>query len=250
MEVPKFLKLEGESLLFNEDNKEFIFFVSERFFNSTTKNPIAEIQGEYVSMIGLCNWTIIDSNGKKGKIMPFNFPTMFLCKPYKIEKVKDYKLEEKDEPEDYRLLRFKKGDEVISQVRVPQLIDNVELFFKLAVITAKIPSSISYEKGWEIFLESMKLNGSSFGLNSQLFGIIWSEICRDPKDISRPFRLSNMSNMNEYKPVSIKMLPNYINPYTAISSEGFDEGIMSAVLMKDKPEEEIPYSPLEKIVTM
>ena len=262
MELPKFLDLQGEALVFNQDNSEFVFYVPENFFNSSSKNAIAEINGQYVSMIGLCNWAIIDSKGKRSELKPFRFPTMFLCKPYKIEKAKglilddlNSELEESIEQEetekvskDYRLLRFRKGDEVVSQIRVPQIIDNVELFYKLAVITAKIPNTISYDKGWELFLENMALNGSSYGLNAQLFGIVWAGLCRDSKDISRPFRLTNMKNMNDYKPISVKMIPNYISPYTSIISENWDESLRSAILMKDK--EDIPYSPLEKIVTM
>ena len=248
MQVPKFLKLENDSLIFNEENKTFIFYVSEDFFNSHSKNSIAEIVGEYVSMIGLCNWAIIDEKGKRSKLMPFNFPTMFLCKPYEIEKVKGLKLDNDKEPKDYRLLKFHKGDEVVSQIRVPQIIDNVELFYKLAVITGRFPTTIPYNKGWEIFLDNMELNGNSYGLNAQLFGIVWAGLCRDSKDISKPFRLTNMKDMHDYKPISVKLLPNYISPYTSITSENFDESLMSAIMMKDKKEDEIPYSPLEKII--
>lgn len=246
MEVPKFLKLEGESLLFNEDNKEFIFYVPENFFDATSKRAVAEIKGDYVSMIGICDWAIIDSKGQRSELKPFCFPTMFLCKPYDIEKVKGLKLDSDREPKDYRLLHFKKGDEVVSQVRVPQIIDNVELFYKLAIITARIPSTIPYDKLWSIFLENMSLNGSSYGLNAQLFGIVIAGICRDPKDITRPFRMTNMNDMHNYKPVPVTLIPNYISPYTSIISQGWDESLASAILMKDK--EDLPYSPLEKIV--
>ena len=248
MEVPSFLKLEGESLVFNLDNKELIYYVPENYFDATSKNAIAQIEGQYVSMIGICDYSIVDSNGKRSDPKLFNFPTMFLCKPYEIEKVKGLKIDADKEPKDYRLLHFRKGDEVVSQVRVPQIIDNVELFFKLAVITARIPSTVDYSEGWKIFIENMDLNGSSYGLNAQLFGILWAALCRDPKDISRPFRFTKMANMNDYKVISIKMVPNYISPYTSIISENWDESLRSAILMKDK--EDLPYSPLEKIVTM
>lgn len=248
MQIPNFLKLEGNSLLFNEDNKEFIFYVSELFFDSTSKSAIAEIVGEYVSMIGLCDWAIVDSNGKRSELKPFCFPTMFLCKPYFIEKVKGLKLTNSSEPADYRLLHFKKGDEVVSQTRVPQIIDNVELFYKLAVITAKIPTTIPYDKIWSIFLENMEINGGNYGLNAQLFGIVQAGLCRNPNNIKEPFRYTDMKDMNAYKPVSIKILPKFISPYTAITSENFDEGLMAGILMKDK--KDLPYSPIEKIVTM
>lgn len=248
MEIPKFLRLEGDSLVFNEKNKTFVFYVPENFFNNHSKNAIAEIVGQYVSMIGLCNWAIVDSNGKRSELKPFDFPTMFLCKPFEIEKVKNLKLLKQLDPADYRLLKFHEGDEVVSQIRVPQIIDNVELFYKLAVITGKFPTTIPYDKGWKIFLENMSLNGNSYGLNAQLFGLVWAGLCRDPKDISRPFRLTNMKDLNNYKPISVKLLPNYISPYTSITSENFDESLMSAIMMKDTPEKDIPYSPLEKII--
>lgn len=264
MQLPPFLDLVNDSLVFNQENKEFVFVVPEVFFNSNSKNAIAEVNGQYVSMIGLCEWYIIDSKGKKSELRPFRFPTMFLCKPYNIEKAKglileditsDEDIERADEEieelsKDYRLLHFKKGDEVVSQTRVPQIIDNVELFYKLAVITAKIPTSISYDEGWKLFLENMELNGNKYGLNAQLFGILWSELCRDPNDISRPFRYTNIKDMNKYKPISIKMIPKYTGIYSSIVSENWDESLRSAILMKDTPEEDLPNTPLERIITM
>ena len=64
MELPKFLSLEGNSLVFNQDNATFVFYVPMNYFNNTSKVSIAQISGQYVSMVGLCNWAIIDSNGK------------------------------------------------------------------------------------------------------------------------------------------------------------------------------------------
>lgn len=241
MEIPKFLKQEGDALIFNQEG-ELVFYIPEEFFS----NNIAEIAGSYVSTIGICDYAIVSANGKIGEVKPFRFPTVFLCKPSSIEKVKKLRLGNTSGDKDYRVLHFVKGDEVISQTRVPQIIDNVETFFRLMVITGRIPTTISYDKGHEYFPENMELNGSSYGLNMQLFGILWSELCRDPKDISKPFCTTSMSNMNGYKPVSIKATPNYVSPYVAITSENFDESLRSAVLIGD---EDIKYSPLEKVVT-
>ena len=246
MEVPNFLKLENNSLLFNLDNQTFVFYVPENYFKNESKVPIAEIQGQYVSMIGVCNWSIIDDKGKSSKLMPFNFPTMFLCKPSTIEKVKNLQLDN-TEPSDYRLLKFKKGDEVVSQTRVPQLIDNVEILFKMATMTGKLPTTIPYDKLWEIFEESGKLNGFSFNVSVQLFGLLVSGICRDPNDISKMFKETNMEDMNKYRPINITMVPKFISPYSAIVSENWDDSVRAAILMKDK--EDIPNSPLEKVIT-
>lgn len=241
MEIPKFLKLQDDALVFNLDG-ELVYYVPEEFFD----NNIAEIAGSYVSLIGVCDYAIISPSGKIGEVKPFRFPTIFLCKPNNIEKVKKLKLGNNEEAKDYRVLHFRKGDEVVSQTRVPQIIDNVEDFFRLMVITGRIPTTIRYDKGHEYFPENIELNGSSYGLNMQLFGILWSELCRDPKDISKPFCTTSMSNMNGYKPVSIKTIPNYTSPYVSITSENWDESLRSAMLIDDK---DIKYSPLEKVVT-
>lgn len=246
MNVPYFLKKEGNSLVYNQDNSTFVFYVPANYFNNTSKVNIAVISGEYVSFIGVCNWAIVDDKGKRSEVRPFTFPTMFLCKPYEIEKVKNLKLDNTEES-DYVLLKFKKGDEVITSTKVPQLIDNVEIFFKMAIITAKIPTSIPYDKLWELYFESAKLNGFSYNMNIQLFGILIASISRDKNDITRPFCATDMKNMNDYMPIDIKLVPKYISPYTAITSENWDESVRAAILMKDK--EDAPLSPLEKIVT-
>ena len=248
MELPNFLKLEGDSLVFALDNKEFVYYVPEIFFNDKTKKPIAAIIGEDVSMIGLCNYAIIDSNGKPGPIKNFKFPTMMLCSPYEIEKVKNFKLGN-SEPSDYRILHFAKGDKVVKQIRIPQIVDNAEMFFKLVVITSKMPETIPYDDIWELFIENAALNGIKYPFHSQLFGIIVSELCRDPKDLTKPYRLSsNSMKPNGYKTISIKYLPKFTSPYVSITSENFDEALRSSILMSDMDEKDIPYSPLEKVI--
>ena len=56
--LPAFLKRNGESLEFALDDSEFVFFVPEVFFDSY---KIANIIGSQVSLMGICNYTIIDT---------------------------------------------------------------------------------------------------------------------------------------------------------------------------------------------
>lgn len=247
MDLPKFLSKEGSALVFNQEDSTFVFFVPKNFFNNSVKVPIAEMYGQYVTTIGILNWTILDKNGKMGEVKPFNFPTMFMCKPYETEEVKGLSLNN-TEPDDYILLKFKKGDEVVSQTRVPQLIDNVEIFFKMAIMTAKIPTTISYDKIWELYIDSAHLNGFDYGLNIQLIWLLVSYLCRDKKDLYKRFNQTDMKDMNSYIPIDIRRIPKFMSPYQAIVSENWDEAVQAAILMKDK--EDGPQSPLEKIVTM
>jgi hypothetical protein len=172
---------------------------------------------------------------------------VFICKPYAIDKEKDLKIGSA-EPSDYRILRFKYNDELISHTNIPQSVENAELLFKLIVFTAKIPTIIPYDKIWELFMENAKLNGFSYNLNVQLFGVLTSIICRNPKNIAEPFRYTSMNDLHAYKPISIRLVPKYISPYTAITSENWDDGVKASILLSQNKEEDIPNSPLEKII--
>ena len=248
-QLPNFLSIgeNGESLIYNKENSTFVFYIPKEFFNNTTKNPIAQIEGEYVTSIGVMNWSIIDENGKRGPIKLFNYPTMVMSKPYEIEDIKDVSLCGED-PTDYVMLKFKKGDEVVSQTRVPVLVDNVELFFTMLFMTAKMPKSIDYSHIWSIFLKNGALNGVSYKLNIQILNVLISMVYRNPNNVAELFRNTDMRSMINYKMMSLKQVPKFISPYSSIVSEGFDQAFMAASLMKDLPEEEIPDSPLEKVI--
>lgn len=245
MNIPSFLKLKDNSLIFNEEG-EFLFYLPESYFSDAKNTSVAMIYGSYVSTIGIMDWAIMSKNGTVGNPHPFRWSTIFLCKPYSIEKVKNLKLGN-TAPKDYRVLHFRKGDEVVSDINTPQIIDNVENMFRMMVISGnKMPQTIPYDKSHEYYPQAMELNGGSFNLNMQIFGIMQSELCRDPNDISRPFRYTDMKDMNAYKQVSVKEVPKYTSPYVSITSENFDESLMAAVLIDD--ESKMKDSPLEKIV--
>lgn len=248
MSIPSFLRKDGDTLYYNGDG-EFVFIVPERFFEKGS--DIALVVGEYVSLIGILNYAILrkESDPLNKNLKTFNFPTVFLTKPGKIEKIKNLKLYPSSEGEDYRLLKYSDNgvDQIVVSTKVPQDIAYVEEFFNLFVQTAKIPRTIPYDELYTYFMESIKLNGGSFGISSQLFGIIVSELCRDPNNINNPFRLSKAidTDMNSYNPISIKTVPKLVSPFSAITSENWDEAVVSACMNKDN----IKSTPLEKVLT-
>ena len=72
-------------------------------------------------------------------------------------------------------------------------------------------------------------------------GIVISKIYRDPKDLSKPYRLTDMKG--PYKAIGIKKRPKYDSPYISITSENADDAIANAMLSKSTKE-----SPLEKVM--
>ena len=245
-DLPAFLKYKEGTCYYNGDG-EMLYYIPEDYFTDT-KNPIAMTVGQYVSTLGIFDWALVSTNGKISEAKPFKYPTVIMCKPSVIEKQKGVSLAG-TKPKDYRVLHFKKGDEAISDVNTPEIIDNVLAMLRMSIVNGnKLPPTIPYDKLYDYFPMAMELNGSSYELNMQLFGIMVSESCRDPKDLTKPFRLSKSNNMTDYAQVSIKSLPNYQSPYVAITSENFDESLMASVLLSDKNESDLPTTPLEKVL--
>ena len=258
--IPKFLKRDGDALLFNQEG-QFVFYVPELYFDRGD----AQIKGEYINLLGILDYTIFNKNGSNIGLKRFYFPTVFLCKPSRIEKAKKLHLKKVLEPkvlhnsavdedteylfddddihtQDYRLLIFEKGDAIVVSTKVPQNIANVEDFYRI-FLTGKLPTTIPYDKLQDYFIESMSLNGSSYGMSLQMFGIVVSEMCRDPKDPARAFRHTRFTDQRSYRAISIKDLPKYISPSASISSENWDLGILGAITNPSDTN-----SPMEKLL--
>lgn len=242
----KFYKEVKDSVICDlPEGQEIRYFIPESYFGCKA----AVIIGEFVRLMGIFNYAIYDIKTDKpvGKLRTFKFPSTFLAQPYKIDKVKDIRLTKTSGSQDYRLLKFKKGDKLVVNTNIPENIENVEDLFKLFIITGKIPANIDYRTLWQYPIESIEISGNSFGINYQFFGVMMSELCRDPKDISKPFRLSSAKKNGEwtnYQSISVKEIPRYVSPYVNITSENFDDSIVAASMMDNAK-----YSPLERVLT-
>ena len=234
--VPKFLRRDGESLVFNDKNSTLYFYVPEIYFT----REFAVTRGEEIDLLGIFTYNIVTGN-KQGPMRRFNLPSVFTSKPTINYKAKDLKITKNNQDQEYRVLGFKYDDVVIKSVNIPQSVVYIEQFFKL-LLSGKIPTSVPYNELYEYFSENAKLNGKNYGLSEQLFGIITSEMCRTPNNLSLPFRLSKSKDMYDYVGCSIKDIPKYVSPYAAISSENWDESIVNAML-NDK-ERNIPMERL------
>lgn len=237
-DIPKFLKRKDDSLLFALEDKEFVFIVPEKFFERRD----AIIIGEYVNLIGILDYAIFDKSGKHGGLKRFNFPSVFLTKPYEIEKMKQVKLTANSEVQDYRFLKYKKDDIIVVSTKVPEEIENVEEFYKI-FLTGNLPTTIPYDKLQDYFTESARINGCNYGVSLQLFGVVISEMCRDPKNMNNPYRLAKNKNMFDYKAINIEDIPKLVSPYQSLTSVNWDEGLINAIINKNEVD-----SPLEKVL--
>jgi hypothetical protein len=251
-EIPPFTKREEDALLFNADGY-LEYYIPEDYF-STGKSTSASIEGSYIDLMGSFNYRIYDEKGNPGKLMNFNFLTKFTCKPSRVDKKKDIILDEGLDPSDYRILHFEKGDQLITRLHVPKNIDNVSELLRLHIQTGRIPNTIDYNTLYKYPYEVMANNSGNYAVHSQAMGLIYSKSCVDPEDPSTLFRMSKAINksMHGYKVISIREAAKYISPFASITSENFDESVMSAVLLteEEKNGKKHTESPLERVLMM
>lgn len=236
--LPSFLKQSGDSILFKSDG-ELYFYIPEKYFDL----KVAEYQGDCISLLGIFSYALKE-DGKMSSLRQFNYPTRFVTKPYKIEKLKSVKLIKESKPEDYRVLCYKKDDAVIVDIHVPIDMDNAEDLINLFIISGYISNTIPYDKIQNYFIDNITYNDNDYGISLQLFGIVIGELCRSTKDTSKPFRLIGSTNMHDYKSISIIDIARLVSPYSAISSNNFNQALVYASVNKNKIS-----SPLERVLT-
>lgn len=235
--MASFFKQINDKILFNGDG-ELIYYIPEKYFD----NNVAISIGEIIQTMGIFTYGLYDKKGKQLKLDRFKCPTIFECKPSLITKEPNLQLIGSKTETAYRLLHFKQDDELICNINIPKSIDNVDKFVNL-LVGANLPDNIPYNELHEYIIRNAELNGFNYKVSAQLIGVIISELYRDPKDLSKPFRLSGMQDMLDYKAIPIVKIPKYTSPYTAITSENADEAIAAAMTTTGKAE-----SPLEKVM--
>ena len=92
----------------------------------------------------------------------------------------------------------------------------------------------------------MTINGASYGLPASDFGLLISELCRDPVDINKPFRMCKALDKDpcSYVPISVKDIPKLVSPVTSLTSENFDQAMVGAIMNKNNSD-----TPLERVLT-
>ena len=76
-----------------------------------------------------------------------------------------------------------------------------------------------------------------------MFGFVFSEMCRSPKDLSVPFRNTKYTDPTSYTMIPIMDLPKYISPHQSLGSQNYENALVGAITNPTDVE-----SPLEKIL--
>ena len=236
---PNFLKLENNTTLVYNSDGQFIFYIPEKSFD----NKCAEIVGNSVVLLGAFQYGI--KKGNKETLNIFFYPGRITCTPSEIIKQKDLIVGEADK-DDYRLLIFNKGDIIVDSIYTVQEITNVEDLFRTMVVSGNIPNFIPYDDLHNYFLYPMQVNGGNYGISAQAFGVFISKLCRQKDNLEKEFRYTKnkLKNRTKYSSISITTVPKYTSPYTAITSQNWDEAVMAAIMNNNEVD-----VPLEKLMT-
>ena len=238
MGLPAYFKRVNDSIIYDGQGTLKVY-VPEKQFDLN----IAKIHGDFIDILGIVPYAIEDKSGKMSKLHKINYPTVFSTKPTKVDKLTNVVLTKESKAQDYRVLSFANGAPIVVHTKVPQSTDYVKAMLNLFIITGNIPNTIPYDKIHEYLDRNIRANGANYGINAQLWGVIFSELCRSKKDPDIPFRLSKDTDMYNFEPMSVKEVSKILSPFAAIQSENFDDSVVHAI-MTDRES----TSPLEKIL--
>lgn len=238
MGLPAYFKRVNDSVVYDGQGTLKVY-VPEKQFDLN----IAKIHGDFIDILGIVPYAIEDKSGKMSKLHKINYPTVFSTKPTKVDKLTNVVLTKESKAQDYRVLNFANGAPIVVHTKVPQSTDYVKAMLNLFIITGNIPNTIPYDKIHEYLDRNIRANGANYGINAQLWGVIFSELCRSKRDPDIPFRLSKDTDMYNFEPMSVKEVSKILSPFAAIQSENFDDSVVHAI-MTDRES----TSPLEKIL--
>lgn len=245
--IHRYFKEQGEELIFTGNYCEV--YIPYMFI----ENQLLQQIGSVVRCYGLFNFKVSDKPIERKKSMAINLfklPTYIHMTPSEIEKKAQIQLSGDDEPEDYMVLKFRKGDKFINNLCVAKSADVVMDFVKILSF-GKLPKSIPYNKVLDTWLNNLSINGKDLGVSSVIYELFISETYRWKGDPSIPFRFKAGANpkisMFDYTPISLKQLANFNSTFTAVTFEDPDYALVNSVNKTVYNEREVE-SPIEKLI--
>lgn len=267
--MPNYLKIEGNKCLFI--GKYMEAYIPEFYFKT---NNLAQINGASIDTIGIFTFKVFETDDlneinklrPKTKLNTFNLPlTITTCPTNKRtlnldlledgSKNEEVNLEETDlEDEEieskYLILQYYENDVFLENINVIQNSNDMVKFMAL-VNSGKIPNTVAYDKLSMLQLNASKMAGIDLGVTSATVEMTLSELCRDPKNIGRPFRYAINQNdkldMHDYKMASIKKIAMLNSTFTAITFEDMTTSLVYSINRNTANEPELT-SPVEKVI--
>jgi hypothetical protein len=241
---PDFLeKLEDSSVIFTCPHAEII--LPQDYFD----HGIAEIVGKEVDLFGLFNilvWKTADIDNEVPKKYFYKFKSRIRTAPSSIEEAK------RDASGRKQIgLHYNEGATFIVTTNLHATIDVARQMLDI-MTNGYLPNIIPYEEIPAYWTDTNVYNKVSLATMSQTcIEMMVATICRDPDDMSRPFRhrLREDQNIgqNDWKILNIRRLPRYSDAWASLIS-GDPRGNIVSVISRQRAGKKQMESPIEKAV--
>lgn len=218
-----------------------------------TKSTIAAQYGEGFHVMGVFNMRFYESDDAPRdsvKLRTFNFPNMIMTYPsdFSVEKLALTNADEKPEP--YIVMKYYMGD-VIMEAEEIQSAANCTKFLNM-ITKGKIPNTIPYDKFEAIWQTNFQINKFNPQVPSVILQLIWAEMCRDPNDVTKPFRMlygKGNADPTSYLETNMNNVAAATSVFSALSFEKVKEKLASSINMT-KTGVDQRRSPVEEVLTM
>ena len=210
-------------------------YIAKDLFNEDeTQSTVATRYGDGFRVVGIFNIRFFDSDTEpreSKRLRTFNYPNMILTHPSEslIAKIS---LDPNQEPEDYYILKYYLGDEIMSAEEI-KMVANCTKFLNM-ITRGKIPNTIPYSQFCEIWENNFQINSFNPGVPAVVMQMIWSEMCRDPNDITKPYRViygKGNASQTGYLPANMNNVASASAVFSALSFERQGETLATSLNM-------------------
>lgn len=230
-------------------------YIPRELFNDDdeTKSSICVQYADGFKVVGMFNMRFYESEDvprESTKLRTFSFPNMIMTYPtdFTVEKLNLSANEDGEEP--YLILKYYMGDVIMASEDV-QSPANCTKFLNM-ITKGKIPSTIPYDKFESIWQMNFQINRFNPQVPSVVLQMIWAEMCRDPNDLTKPYRMlygkGDVSPIG-YVETNMNNVAAATSVFSALSFERVTEKLAASLNMTKSGIEQ-RRSPVEEVLTM
>lgn len=243
---PEFFQRKDDSVIFTGNYMEA--YIPIYYF----EKGIANENGDTLDLFAIFNFKVfstINPDRKTARLLTFKFPSSIITKPHSSDD-EDLELISGSGEQRYRVLKYFKGDKILTTINVVQSITNVEKFIDL-LNAGKLPNTLKYDMILDLFLKNLSINKVNLDVSSVVLESMITEVYRYKDDRALAFRkvIGKNKKISEYDYATANMreIAELGSTFTALTFEDIDTMITASINRKLYNREEA-QSPVEKII--
>lgn len=243
---PEFFQRKGDVVLFTGNYMEA--YIPIYYF----EKGLALENGDKLNLFAIFNFKVfssLNSDRKSAKLLTFKFPSTITTKPHGMNE-EDLALISGTSEQRYKVLKYFKGDQILTTINVVQSVDNVDKFVDL-LNAGKLPNTIKYNMIIDLFLKNLQINKIDLDVSSVVLESMITEIYRYKNDRAIPFRKiigkNNKVTEQDYDTANMREIAELGSTFTALTFEDIDMMITTSI-NRNLYGREQTQSPVEKII--